>query len=628
MSENNSKLDLATNSEINQLELFSGQNEVGTRGHCQPMRLMTLHLSYPAEIDLPGVDAWLQSVLGIELSPCEFPTPKQPYAAAVAGMAWRCLLLIRSLLQAGNIPAFDVGSILRLNPKKENPSQWEVLVNVASIEQISDACYVIVTDGAAKTLRWVLGRNITPQNIERLYGIIEKQVLGPLKKMEIPGKSRIPILRVAHQMDIPFRHLGAGIYQLGWGNKARRMDRSTTEMDSALGSRLAQHKVLSANLLRMAGLPAPVHLVATTMEDAARAARQIGWPVVVKPTDLDRGEGVNIGIRNNEKLAAAFNKASTLSKDKLVIIERQVPGFCHRLFIAGGQLLYALRRLPKSVMGNGKQTVAELIQEANAPEQKLPPWLRTKPFPHDALAAEALATTGLTFDSVPANGQRAPLRYIESTEWGGSPEEVTEILHPANLDIALRAANIFSLDVAGIDIISPDITRPWYENGAIINEVNFSPLLGNNTISRGYIPHFLGRYIDGDGRIPIDVVVGGKAAMDSARKRQQEMVSGTTNCFLTSHELTLRPSSDEITLPFASLYRRCRTLLMNREVEAVVLMIQTDELTYTGMPIDRINQIITVDKELADWKNGNKKSTENRINQLMSLLAGIKVNNK
>ena len=142
MPENTSSSDLAVNKEI------------GTRGYRQQMRLVTLHLAYPDNIDLQGVDAWLQSVLGVELSPCEFPMPKQAYAAAVAEMAWRCLLLIRSLLQAGNIPAFDTGSIQKLNQKKENPSQWEVLVKVAFIEQIPDACYVSVTDGAAKTQAW------------------------------------------------------------------------------------------------------------------------------------------------------------------------------------------------------------------------------------------------------------------------------------------------------------------------------------------------------------------------------------------------------------------------------------------------------------------------------------------
>lgn len=603
------------------------------RGYRQPMRLMTLRLACPADVNLQRIDHWLQSVLGVEFSPCEFPMPQQAPEAAAAGMAWRCLLFIRSLLQAGNIPAFDAGSVQRIIPNKENHLQWTVVVTVASIEHIPTACYALATDAAVKIIHWVLERPITPQHIGELYTIMEKQVLEPLKKMEIPGKSRIPVLRAAHQLNIPFSHLGTGIYQLGWGSKARRMDRSTTHLDSAMGSRLAQNKFLTANLLQMAGLPAPVQGAATTQQEAVRVARQIGWPVVVKPADLDRGEGVAIGIKNTESLTAAFNAAIQLSKDKLVVIEREVPGICHRIFIAAGQMLYAVKRLPKSVIGNGKQTVAELIREANASEQKRPPWLRSKPFPRDAEAVDALAAAGFNLDSVPAQGELAPLRHIESTEWGGigdthPVDEVTAQLHPANLDIAFRAADLFHLDVAGIDIISPDISKPWHENGAVINEVNFSPLLGGSVISKKYIPVFLRRYIQGDGRIPVDVMVGGKAAMDKARELHHERVNRGMKCFLTSHELTLTASFDEMPFPFISLYRRCRALLMNPRVEALVLVVQNDEWLHTGTPIDKIERIITADKELMDWSDKNKTLSESTMNLLTALLNGIKENNR
>lgn len=605
--------------------------EIGSCIYRQQMRPVTLYLAHPDDMNLQEVDDWLQSVLDVELSPCEFQMPGQASEAAAAGMAWRCLLLIRSLLQAGNIPAFDIGSVLRLRQNKKNPSRWEVLASVAFIEHIPEACYALVTDAAVKIVHRVWGRPITPQHIAKIYNILEQQVLDPLKKMEIPGKSRIPLLRVAHQMNIPFSHLGAGIYQLGWGSKARLMDRSTTQMDSAIGSRLAQNKFWSANLLRTAGLPAPVQGAATTQQEALQVARQIGWPVVVKPADLDRGEGVTIGIKNDESLTAAFRKAIALSKDKLAVIEREVPGICHRIFVVAGELLYAIKRIPKSVMGNGKQTVAELIQKANASEQKLPPWLRSKPFPDDVEAVEALTAAGFNLDSVPAEGELAPLRHIESTQWGGIGDrypvnEVTGQLHPANLDIALRAAELFNLDVAGIDIISPDISKPWHENGAVINEVNFSPLLGGSIISRKYIPEFLKRYIQGDGRIPVDVIVGGKAAMNIAQKRQKELVNSGTKCFLTNHELTLTASFDEMPFPFISLYRRCRALLMNRQVGAVVLVIQNDEFLHTGTPMDRIDQIITVDQDLTDWQRRNEKIPENRLNLLLTMLAGIKAN--
>jgi cyanophycin synthetase len=631
MQDINTRTDLAVDKKREPFKSDDDQNENPVRTYRQPMRIMTLRLVCPADVNLQRIDDWLQSVLKVECSPGVFPLPNQAHEAAVAGMAWRCLLLTRTFLQAGNVPVFDAGSVLRIHPHKEDRSLWNVEVTVASIEHIPAACYALTIDAAVKIVHWVLKRSLTPQHRNELYNILEKQLLDPLKKMEIPGKSRLPILRVAHRMNIPFSHLGAGIYQLGWGRRAKRMDRSSTQMDSALGSRLAQNKFLSANLLRMAGLPAPVQGTATTQEEAVRVAQQIGWPVVIKPVDLDRGEGVTIGIKDEGSATRAFSAAINLSRDKLVVIERHVPGICHRICITAGQLLYAIKRFPKSVMGNGVKKVAELIQEANAYEQNLPPWLRSKPFPDDAEAVEALTAAGLTLDSVPAVGELAPLREIESTEWGGIGDrypvnEVTGQLHPANLDIALRAAALFNLDVAGIDIISADISKPWYENGAVINEVNFSPLLGGSIISRKYIPEFLNRYIQEDGRIPIYAIVGGKVAMDIARTRQKELVNSGTSCFLTSHALTLTASLDEMPFPFISLHRRCRAVLMNRQVEAVVLVIQNDELLHTGTPVDRIDQIITVDKNLTDWQRKNEKMSENRLNHLLAMLGEIKIN--
>src|SRR5690606_24429942 len=110
-----------------------------------------------------------------------------------------------------------------------------------------------------------------------------------------------------------------------------------------------------------------------------------------------------------------------------------------------------------------------------------------------------LARAGLTLDSVPAAGAWAWLRRIESTEWGGVDEDFSTTLHPDNAAIAIRAAELFGLDIAGVDIISTDITRPWHENGAIINEVNSSPLLGASLSSLNSMPAVLARLVPCNG---------------------------------------------------------------------------------------------------------------------------------
>ena len=577
---------------------------------------MRIHLNCPAPVDLDSIDDWLKSALEIGIAPCHclVTQPVDSGHEQMTGLMWRILLLNSALLQAARIPAFDPGCVLRINRDGQSPSTWMATVAVAQIDHIPRQCYSIAGDGAAKLIQWMMGKPRTPENSAVLFDAVQKQVLQPLLRMAVAGKSTIPVLRAAYALDIPFCHLGAGVYQLGWGGKSRRMDRSTTEADSAIGSKLAQNKVWSANLLRMAGLPAPLHGVVATGEEAMRVARQLGWPVVVKPVDLDRGEGVTVGVTDGDQLLAAFETAKVLSKVGDAIIERQVDGVCHRLFIADDKLLYAVKRLPKSIHGDGRQTVAELIHAANQIEDRRPPWLRSEHCPDDALACAAMAAAGFALDAIPAAGERVPLRNIESTAWGGFDEDVTDRIHPDNLDIALRAATLFGLHVAGIDIITPDIGKPWHENGAIINEVNFAPLFGGGEISRSYIPEFLARFMCGEGRIPIEVIAGDDAALEVARARQEEFASRQTLCFVTSHEISLAPSGDEMSFPFNSLYQRCKALLMDRRVEALILAIQTDELLRTGLPVNRIDRITAVGSSL------KQPESQGKFESLLALL--------
>src|SRR5262249_13728182 len=139
-----------------------------------------------------------------------------------------------------------------------------------------------------------LAGDMSLDDLDRSLRDLDVRVVEPLQARVAGGKSTVPVLAAAHRLGMPFIHLGAGVYQLGWGSRARRLDRGSTGGDSAIGARLAQHKTLCAELLRMAGLPAPEHVVAVDEGEALQAAAKLGWPVVVKPTDRDRGEGVTV----------------------------------------------------------------------------------------------------------------------------------------------------------------------------------------------------------------------------------------------------------------------------------------------------------------------------------------------
>ena len=499
-------------------------------------------------------------------------SPKSYNASSVFNLTYIASIIhcYRLLCELVRLPTFDTPKLVSLSEDKVYADKCTIKIESSLDNLISKSVYKNLIRSALRICEWMAQHSPTPENKRNLFCAINEKVIEPLHQIIPAGKSTIPVLRVAHALGIPFIHLGLGVYQLGWGSKARRLDRSVCEFDSAIGSRLAQNKVSTADILRQVGLPAPVHGVTTTETDALSLATKIGFPVVVKPADRDRGEGVTVDIFQETQLKAAFALAQKLSKSKQVIIERQVLGTCHRLFIVNGKLLYAVKRHPISVIGDGQKTIRQLVDDEVLEASFKPPWGRSEIKPIDELALQTLQKLGLSPGSVPGKDIAIPLRPIETTEWGGVDEDVTQVVHSENLRIALLAAKIFGLHIAGIDMISPDITRPWHTNGAIISEVNCAPVFGDAEISKSYIPEFFKEFMDGDGKIPIEVFDNEEAA-EAFQKRQA--LQGK-RCYLTTAARTIDELGEHIVMPFKNIKQRIRALILRSDVDAIAIVNQ------------------------------------------------------
>jgi D-alanine-D-alanine ligase-like ATP-grasp enzyme len=493
---------------------------------------------------------------------------------------------------------------------------------MALVEHVPRALYEKSLQAAFQICAWASVRTPDAPNAAEFWRTVQNRIVSPLEKTLPPGKSTLQVLRAAYRKSIFFSHLGSGIYQLGWGSRARRIDRSSTDGDTVAGNRLSQNKVLASQLLRQAGLPVPENEPAANEAEALAAARKLGWPLVVKPADADRGEGVSVDVTDEATLKRAFATARRSSPTVQVIIERQVIGVCHRLFVAFGRVLYCVKRWPMGVVGDGEKTVAQLVAAALRCEERKPPWERSKLKPVDNLARKVLAGAGYTEASVPAAGARVDLRRIETTAWGGVDEDTSEAVHPANREVALAAARLFGLEVAGIDIICDDISRPWYESGAVINEVNHAPLLGGGEISRERLPDFLEALLDGDGRVPVDVFVGGAKAWTEAQGRWRAQCARKRRCWLTDGRRTMDGFGSQQAMAVAGLYRRVRALILDSRVDALVLVVHDDELLESGLPLEAVDRVRVVDRELVSAGAPEKPLSSERVATLLDLLEG------
>lgn len=290
-----------------------------------------------------------------------------------------------------------------------------------------------------------------------------------------PGPSTESILKACSLRGIPVLSLNDGAcYQLGYGCRHKRIQATITSETPALAVDLASHKETTARLLYGAGLPVPPGRVVTTIREALSAARELGYPVVVKPCRGNQGKGVLLDIINDSELKDAYRMARKF--DKEVLVEKYIEGRNYRLLVIGGRMAAAAERFPASVTGDGVHTIRELVEMANQDSRRgrghdLP---LTK-MEIDQAALLELKRQGCDPESCPGLGKRIYLRRNANLSTGGSAADVTDEVHPENSLLAVKAAAVLGLDVAGIDLVAPNIARPLREDGGVIIEVNAAP---------------------------------------------------------------------------------------------------------------------------------------------------------
>ena len=261
------------------------------------------------------------------------------------------------------------------------------------------------------------------------------------------------------------------LYQFGHGYR-RQWGRATISGKmSSLGYHIARRKNATNELLAAHAIPVPQQAVVTDLREAEAVAESISYPIVVKPAIGHKGIGVTVGVSNSAELAKAVTSAKKSSND--VIIELLVPGSDVRLLVVNGQMIAAAMRSAPMIVGDGRSSIENLVRRENAKRAESKG--RALQIAIDAPLKSMLAKAGLSLADIPSEGTKVALRSVANWSQGGVATDVTAIVHPDNADMAVRAALAIGLDVAGIDFITPDISRPYYEVGGAICEVNYHP---------------------------------------------------------------------------------------------------------------------------------------------------------
>jgi cyanophycin synthetase len=289
------------------------------------------------------------------------------------------------------------------------------------------------------------------------------------------GPSTGAIVEEARRRGIPVRRLNShSLVQLGLGKNLRRIQATLSDYTSAIAVEIAQDKDDTKRVLQNIGLPVPNGDVARSVENAIEMAEEIGYPVILKPLDASHGRGISARIDDELHLRAAWQKAQAY--DRSIVLEKFAEGRDHRVLVVNGKVVACAERVPAHVVGDGRQTIRELIDEQNRDSRRgLGHTKILTRLPADETTAEFLGQSGRTFDTVPAQGEMVHLRATANLSTGGTSIDRTDEMHPDNVTACEMAAGAIGLDIAGIDVLTPNISVPFRENGAVIIEVNAAP---------------------------------------------------------------------------------------------------------------------------------------------------------
>ena len=342
------------------------------------------------------------------------------------------------------------------------------------------------------------------------------QTMRELRQNERLGPSTGSIVEEAASRGIPWIRLNKySLCQLGYGANQKRIQATVTSETSSIGVELAGDKEDTKFLLEQAEIAVPRGDIISKESRLEEACNFVGYPLVIKPIDGNHGRGITVDINTYEGALEAFHAAKEVSQK--IIVEKYITGEDHRLLVINNVLVAAAKRTPAHVIGDGKSTIKELVDKANEDPRR--------GYGHENvltmitindLTKTIIKDAGYSVDSIIPKWEMLKLKDTGNLSTGGTAEDLTDIVHPANVSMVERISKIIDLDICGIDIMTSDISQPLSETGGAVLEVNAGPgfrmhLAPTIGLPRNVAAPVVDKLfpIQGDkGRIPIIAITG------------------------------------------------------------------------------------------------------------------------
>jgi cyanophycin synthetase len=428
-----------------------------------------------------------------------------------------------------------------------------------------------------------------------------------LSQIGSKGQNYFYLINAALELKIPVLSFNPELLRLGLGKHQICMNSTISERTSFIGAHLSHNKRLTSRLLNDAGLPGTKCFKVKNDHEAIVIAEKIQYPVVIKPENLDGGQGVYAYLTDEKMVSKYYKKCLNFSKN--IMVEKHYDGLGHRLTVLNNQVVKVTKKIPLGIIGDGELNVAELISRKNKDQQIA--FKANHQIELDEDSLELLQQFNLKPTSIIEINRFIPLRRINNSTAGGDSEVIPiEKVHPDNIDLAIQASNLFWLDIAGIDLIIPNIEESWLNQTCAICEINVMPQTDDNTI-KIMLTALAGKSIE----IEFHLGVCLESDLEFISSEIQAL-STKLICNGHSSKKGLVIENKIVSRHFDSTFQAALSLAQHRSIKRGLMVVTLEELEQFKLPLNNFSGVHL----LGSLPNKLQRHDKNRLDLLLNSL--------
>ena len=203
-------------------------------------------------------------------------------------------------------------------------------------------------------------------------------------------------------------------------------------------------------------------------KDALKYANKLGYPIFIKPNNSSLGLLAEI-IYSEQELTKHLEKISEI--DHIALIQEYLQYPEYRIFVVDGEVKFTYKRNSPFIIGNGKNTIKELIEQVNLQIKRE----KNKVILSSPFIQKQFEKLKLSWKHILKKGQKFQIMSKTNISAGGKLTNYTEKISEQTKNWVHKLTNFLQLRICGIDVFVKDsINNP---ESFIIIEINQNPNL-------------------------------------------------------------------------------------------------------------------------------------------------------